>query len=135
MGLDAILERGILRRETVRFLLAGGINTLILYGLYLLFRILMHYNPAYTAAYLLSIFSAYGLNCLLVFRVRVRLATFLAFPLVYLVQYGLNLAFLNLFVKLGMGTGIAPLAAVSAGLPAVYLMMRRVLRARGEGPA
>ena len=79
-------------REFARFVLVGGANTVVTYGLYLLFLRLVSYPKAYTASYVADILISYYLNAQFVFKERLRLGRTLQFPMVYLVQYVTGIA-------------------------------------------
>lgn len=117
--------------EFVRFLLVGAANTLSSYLLYLLLLVFFPYLIAYTLAYCAGIVVSYFLNTHFVFRRRVSLATFLAFPVVYFIQYGLGALVLWLLVDhAGIAPELAMAAVIAATIPVTFLASRFVLRKR-----
>ncbi len=115
----------------VKFVIAGGINTGITYLIYLFVLLFASYPVAFTVSYVAGIAIAYLLNSLFVFRVRLTLKKILRFPIVYLVQYGLNMGLLYLFIDLaGMAEEIAPLLAIAIVVPITFVMSRFVLKGR-----
>ena len=52
----------ILQVDFARFLVSGGFNTLVTYGLYLLLLNVLSYRISYTIAYVAGIVLAYSLN-------------------------------------------------------------------------
>jgi putative flippase GtrA len=117
--------------EFFRFLLVGAANTVSSYLLYLLLLAFFPYLIAYSLAYCIGIVISYFLNVRFVFRQRVSLATFLAFPLVYLVQYGLGALILWLLVdNAGVSPALAMAGVIAATIPVTFLTSRLVLRKR-----
>lgn len=115
--------------EFFRFLIAGAANTLSSYLLYLLLLAFFPYLLAYSLAYCAGIAISYFLNTRFVFRRQVSLATFLAFPIVYFVQYGLGALILWLLVDhAGVAPQFAMAAVIGATIPVTFLMSRFVLK-------
>lgn len=100
------LIRRLLRDERVRFLLIGGVNTVVGYGFFVLFQFLLGERITYFAslllAHLCASLLAFVLYRLFVFRVRGRvLIDFMRFQVVYLVPLGANLLALPALVEVG----------------------------------
>jgi putative flippase GtrA len=115
--------------EGLRFLLAGGANTLIGYGVYLLLNTVFDYRVAYTLAFVAGILLSFVLNSVYVFRQRLRWRRLTVFPLVYLLQYAVGLVVVWTFVEvMRLPEPLAPWAAVAASLPVTYLAARYVLK-------
>jgi putative flippase GtrA len=117
--------------EGVRFLAGGVANTLISYAIYLGLQLFLSYEVAYAIAFACGITVSYGINLVFVFREKHTAAKALAFPLVYLLQYGAGALLLAVLVEwLGMPKEVAPLAVVVITLPITFLLTRFVLRSR-----
>ena len=117
--------------QFLRFLVTGGINTALTYGLYLLLLPLLGYLVAYSVAYVIGIVLSYWLNSAFVFRQPMNLRTLARFPLVYVVQYILTGALLWLFVDtLGVDKRIALLAAIAVTVPVTFLAARLAILPR-----
>lgn len=115
--------------EFLRFLIVGGAQTALSYGIFLSFNLFLPYPIAYSIAYGCGIVISYFLNVLFVFREKVSLASFLKFPLVYLVQYLLGLALLSLFVdQLGLAPALAMLGVIAITVPVTFLTSRFILK-------
>lgn len=118
-----------MRREFVRFLLVGATNTLFSYLLYLLLLVFMSYLPAYSIAYCAGIVLSYYLNVRFVFKKQVCLASFLRFPVVYVVQYALGAATLWLLVgKAGISPELAMVVVIVVTIPVTFLASRFILK-------
>lgn len=101
----ARLIRRLLRDERVRFLLIGGVNTVVGYGFFVLFQALFGARISYFASLLLAHLCASLLAFVLyrrfVFKVKGNLAIdFLRFQVVYLVPLTANLLALPALVEL-----------------------------------
>ena len=118
-----------LNGEVLRFLVAGGANTAATYGIYLLVLQLLPYRVAYTIAYALGIVLAYALNTWFVFRSAWDWKKLLAYPLVYLLQYGLGMLCLTVLVEqAGVNAKFAPLVVVAITLPVSFFASRFLIK-------
>lgn len=116
-------------KAPVRFLIAGLVNTLIGYLLYLLLLLILPYQAAYTTSYGAGIFISYYLNSVYVFQRPLRWSSAVQYPLVYLVQYVTGLVTISLLVEqLSVDTRIASLLTILITLPLVYILSRAIIR-------
>ncbi|WUR12354.1 GtrA family protein [[Empedobacter] haloabium] len=119
----------------LRFLAAGGFNTVAGYGLYLLLQLVLPYQAAYFVAFVAGVVGAYCLNTLFVFRTRLSWRTFLAYPSIYVAQYLISAPLLALLVEwLQVRSTIAPLIVSVVMIPVSYLLNKLMLT-RGAAPA
>ena len=117
----------------LRFLVAGTLNTLGGYLLYLLLQLVLPYQVAYFLAFIAGVVGAYCLNTLFVFRTRLAWRTFFAYPAIYLVQYLISAPMLALLVEwLKVPDTIAPLIVSVVMIPVSFLLNRFMLM-RGGG--
>ncbi len=117
--------------EALRFLLAGAFNTAATYGIYLLALQMVPYRVAYTGAYAIGIVLGYAVNTVFVFRAPWRWKRMLAYPLVYVLQYGVGLLCLTLLVERGwVSDKIAPLLVVVITLPLTFLASRYLIKGK-----
>jgi putative flippase GtrA len=117
-----------MRHEFLRFLLVGATNTALSYLLYLLLLSFMAYLPAYSLAYCVGIVLSYFLNVCCVFKKSVSLASFLKFPVVYLIQYALGAFTLWLLVgQFGVSDALAMIAVIIVTIPVTFISSRLVL--------
>lgn len=115
--------------EFLRFLLVGAVQTLLTYLLFLLLLMVLPYPAAYSISFCCGIVLSYFLNVLFVFREKTSLASFLKFPLVYLIQYLLGIVLLWLLVDhIGIPPKWAMLAVIALTVPVTFLTSRFVIK-------
>ncbi len=115
----------LLKPGFIRFLVSGGINTALTYGIFLLLLMAYSYIASFTAAYVAGIFFAYMMNRFFVFNHHQGLKSILWLPLVYVLQYALSTIILWCWVeKLGLTVRLAPLAAIAITLPVTYFFSK-----------
>lgn len=118
-----------LRGQALRFLLAGGINTLATLGLYWLLLPAIGYGPAYTVSFVAGIAISYLLNVRFVFRVAASPRSAVLFPGVYAVQYCVGLAVLWLWSSvLGLSPAYGVIASIAVTVPLTFILARLVLK-------
>lgn len=116
-------------RGWLRFVLGGGLNTGLSYGLYLLLHRWLPYQAAYALAYAAGIVFSYWFNARFVFHVPLSWRGLFAYPLVYLAQYLASAALLELLVAgVAVSAAFAPLLVSAVMLPLTFVMSRWVLR-------
>lgn len=128
--------------EGARFLLAGALNTLATYAVYLLLLSVLGYTLAYSVAFIIGILIAYAMNSRYVFRVATSLRTFALFPLVYGAQYLVGVAALRIAViEFGVPQKYALVASIAVTVPMTFLLSRLLLKRgsdlapeRGQSP-
>ncbi|MDF2940353.1 MAG: polysaccharide synthesis protein GtrA [Gammaproteobacteria bacterium] len=116
--------------EAFRFLVSGGLNTFIVYVLYLLLLNFFHYQIAYGIVTVIGILSAYWLNSRFVFRQKHSWHKLIIYPIIYLIQYGLNSFLLWILVeKCKISPAIALLIIViTVVAPLSFALNRFVLK-------
>ena len=118
-----------LRKEFLRFLLVGAVNTGMTLILFEILRRLMPYLIAYGVTYVAGIAISYFLNSTYVFRRRKTARTALLFPLVYVTQYLFGTCALWLLVEhAGQRPTVALLIVIGASIPLTYFLSRTILR-------
>jgi putative flippase GtrA len=112
-----------IKAEGARFLIAGGINTVVTYLIYLAVLNLTSYAIAFSISFVAGIFIAYGLNARLVFKTRVSLRKMCQYPLIYGFQYVSGLLLLAILVNdLGVDARFAPLINVLLLTPITFML-------------
>jgi putative flippase GtrA len=112
-----------------RFLIAGGINTLLTYGIFILLSRYFHHTIAYTIAYLVGIAFSYAMAAAYVFRSGITVRTVLRYPFVYAVQYLYGLITLSLLVDLfGVSQPLAMLVVIATTIPLTFVLTQHAMR-------
>jgi len=130
------LLKAALASELVRFIIAGGVNTIASYMVYGLLLFLTHYLIANSAAYVSGILLSYYLHSAFVFHQPLAWRKLLQFPAVYVVQYILGNSLLFVLVEFaGLPPIFAPVVVIMATIPATFVMSRFIIRHGGIGYA
>ena len=115
-------------RRWLRFVTGGGINAAITYTAYLVLNMALNYQWSYLIAYIIGIIFSYGFNSLIVFKVPLSWRGLLAYPIVYVVQYGASALMLGLLVESKvLSETLAPLLVVVITIPLTYVMSKLVI--------
>lgn len=113
----------------LRFGLAGGLNTLLTWGLYGLLLRWLPYGWSYSLAFAAGIALAYALGRYLVFQRPGVRGGLLWVALIYLGQYLLGLALVQVWVAWWQAPALwAPLFATALSLPLNFLLQRQVFQ-------
>ncbi|AAO54598.1 membrane protein, putative [Pseudomonas syringae pv. tomato str. DC3000] len=120
-----------LKQDFARFLMSGGFNTALTYGIYLVLLMFLSYKISYTISYATGILLAYVLNRFFVFKSHQGLRSVVLLPLIYAIQYGLSLVILWCWVeKLQLDERLAPLAAIFLTLPVTFILSKFAFSAK-----
>ncbi|GAB3362707.1 GtrA family protein [Lysobacter rhizosphaerae] len=124
--------RKLLAGQGLRFLIGGGLNTLLSYAIYWMLLPGMPFAWAYTASYALAILSGFAINTWFVFRMTWSWRRLAAFPLVHLANYLASLLVVWVAVSLlGVPTPVAPIVATLVVLPLNFALTRKLIHRPG----
>lgn len=116
-----------------RFLVSGGVNTVLTYGVYLLLLKILSYKIAYTISYLAGILLAFVLSRYFVFKSHGGAKSAILFPFIYLIQYALSIAIIWTWVeKLGLNAAIAPLISIILTIPVTFTLSKTLFSTKKE---
>ena len=111
-----------------RFIIGGGINTSVTYAVYLTLNMGFNYQWSYFIAYICGIIFSYWFNALFVFKAPLSWKGLLAYPVVYVVQYGVSALLLGFLVESAvLSETLAPLLVVVITVPLTYVMSKLVI--------
>lgn len=117
----------LLAMRPIRFLLAGGTNTLLTYLLYLALLLLLPYQVSFAASYVVGIVLAYYMNRIFVFNSHRGASSAILLPFIYLAQYLLGATVMHVWVEVfHQSKHIAPLITAVVTVPLTYLLSRVV---------
>lgn len=113
-------------KSFIRFCIVGVIATGIHYGIYYLLLKLLSANAAFTIGYVTSFCCNYLMTAKFTFKKKATAKNGVGFALSHLVNYGLQMLFLNIFLALGMSAKLAPLPVYCICVPVNFLLVRFV---------
>lgn len=118
-----------IEREPVRFVLAGGLNTVTTYAAYLVLLPLIGYTIAYSVDYVGGIFFGYYLNARFVFRRPLKWQHAIQYPLVYVLQYGLGITLMAALIEgLHLHAEYAPALVIVITVPFMFWLSRGIIK-------
>ena len=121
-------------QEFLRFCVVGVVATAVHYGLYLL---LIHFvtiektwwtNAAYSLGYLAGFICNLWLSAHFTFKEKITVRRGVGFTISNVVNYGLHLLFLNLFLWMGLPERYAPIPVYCIVVPINFLLVRFVFK-------
>lgn len=118
----------LLRVEFIRFGIVGVVATVIHYGIYYLLILALNYNVAYTIGYVISFVANFLLSAKFTFKSYPTVSRGLGFAVSHLVNYGLQIAVLNVTVKIGIPQVLAPIPVYLICVPVNFLLVRLVFK-------
>jgi putative flippase GtrA len=122
-----------IEREPVRYVLVGGLNTVIYYAAYLVLLPLVGYAIAYTVIYVGGVFLAYYLNARLVFRRPLQWRQAIQYPLVFVLQYGLGITLTTALIEgLHLNAKYVPALVIVMTLPFTFWLTRWIIKREGK---
>lgn len=114
--------------EIVRFGIVGGVATLIQYGVYLLMLYAVSPTLSNTIGYAVSFLFNFVASTRYTFKVKTNARHGAGFALSHLVNYGLQIVMLHLFMALGFGEKLAPVPMFCVCVPINFLLVRFFLK-------
>ena len=122
--------------EFIRFTIVGVVATGIHYGIYLLLLWIyeigqdetIYTNIAYTIGYIISFLCNLWLTAHFTFREKLTIKRGGGFALSHVINYLLHLAFLSLFIWLGVPNKWAPIPVYCLVIPINFILVRTVFK-------
>ena len=114
--------------EFVRFVIVGGIATIIHYGIYLLLNQFLNVNIAYSLGYIISWCCNFYLSSKFTFKSRATIKKGIGFAASHLINYLLHIIFLNLFLYIGIAEEYAPIPVYCCVIPINFILVRTVFK-------
>ncbi len=130
MTLEPIRQNKI--REFIRYVIVGTIATGIHYGIYALLLMLdsslIWSNVAYSVGYVLSFIANFYLTSYFTFKTKPSWAKLGGMVGAHVVNYGLHMLLLNLFLLVGVPEKIAPVPVFCIVIPINFILIRFVFK-------
>lgn len=123
-----ITIRNINIKEILRFGIVGIIATATHYITYYLLLNFLIVNLAFSIGYVLGFVVNFFLSTLFTFSVKPNIKRGVGFTISNVVNYGLNIGFLNIFLVVGLSKQVAPLFVFLICIPINFLMVRYFLK-------
>lgn len=114
--------------EIVRFGIVGGVATLIQYGVYLLMLYAVSPTLSNTIGYAVSFLFNFVASTRYTFKVKTNARHGAGFALSHLINYGLQIVMLYLFMALGFSEKLAPVPMFCVCVPINFLLVRFFLK-------
>lgn len=112
-----------------KYLVVGGINTLVTYALYLLCLFVMSPVKSYSLTFCIGVLLSYLMNSTFVFDSSIACYKAMLFVVVYVFQYLVGVYSLHLLIhKLSIPSYLAPLFSVALTVPLGFLLVRLIFR-------
>ena len=113
-------------QQPIRFGLVGGLATAIHYGIYLLLQLWLWAWLAYTIGYAISFVVNYILTNYFTFRTQPSAQNGIGFVISHVINYGLHIGLLELFLWIGMPNEWAPIPVFLIVIPVNFFILRYV---------
>ena len=126
----SLLFRRLFNVEFIRFAIVGIIATAIHYGLYYLLLGSLNVNIAYSIGYIVSLICNFVLSARFTFKSQANIKKGFGFVCSHLINYLLHIAFLNLFLFIGIPEKVAPIPVFCCVFPINFLLVRTVFKAK-----
>lgn len=115
-------------KEIIKFGIVGLLATSLHYGCYYLLLKFTNATVAFSIGYLLGFIVNFYLSTYFTFSVNPTLKRGIGFLFSNIINYGLSIGLLNLFLYLGVTTQIAPLFVFSICVPLNFLLVKYFLK-------
>ncbi|MBR5209814.1 MAG: GtrA family protein [Paludibacteraceae bacterium] len=114
--------------QLLRFAIVGVIATAVHYGVYLLLLNVFSETIAYSIGYVVAFVCNFILTCVFTFRKKATTQRGIGFGLAHLINYGLHVTLLNLFLWIGLSNKLAPIPVFCIAVPVNFLLVRYVFK-------
>lgn len=117
--------------EVIRFGTVGVLATAIHYVIYyLLLQTGMKAGIAFTIGYAISWLSNFWLSAHFTFRKKATVKKGVGFAMSHLINYLLQIVFLEIFIWLGVPTTLAPLPVYCVCIPVNFILVRFIFNSK-----
>ncbi|MEH7123673.1 GtrA family protein [Bacillus sp. JJ1773] len=119
------------KKEFLRFVVVGGVNTLHYYVLYMacLHILEFHYFLSHIIGFLFSLIGSFFLNTFYTYKVKPTWSRFLRFPFTQAFNTIATAVLLFIFIDLfHINSSLAPIAAVFITTPMTFILTGRILK-------
>ena len=114
--------------QFVRFGMVGCLATGIHYGIYYVLQQHIDVNVAYTLGYVISFIANFYLTAYLTFKSSPSWKKLFGMGGAHAVNYTLHIVLLNIFLKIGVSSELAPIPVFCIAIPVNFLLVRFVFK-------
>lgn len=114
--------------ELIRFIVVGILATVIHYGLYLFFNLILVSWLAYSIGYAISFLFNFYLSSVFTFKAKASIKKGIGFGISHGINYLLHIVLLSLFIKLGIKEEFAPVPVFAIAIPVNFVLVRFVFK-------
>ncbi len=118
--------------EILRFGVVGTIATLIQYGIYWVCNQYIGWGttPSITIGYIISFIINFLLSNYYTFKTHPSLKKGIGFTISHIINYTLQIFFLNLYLHIGFSPKYAPIPMFVTVIPINFLLVRMILKSK-----
>lgn len=117
--------------QALRYALVGIIATSIHYGVYYVLIAYLNVNIAYTIGYITSLIINFFLTAHFTFHVQSSINNGIRFLICHIINYGLHIVLLNIFIWLGLAKQYAPVPVFCIAIPTNFVLLKIILKKEG----
>lgn len=114
--------------EIFRFGIVGVTATAIHYGIYLLLKMWINVSLAYSIGFVVSFAMNFWLSNVFTFKTKPSMKKGIGFGISHAINYVLHIAFLNVFLWVGVPSNWAPIPVFLCVIPINFLLVRKALK-------
>ena len=114
--------------EALRFIIVGVTCTVLHYALYYAMQLCINVNIAYTIGYVISFIVNFYLTSWFTFGTSPSWKKLFGMGGAHVVNYGLHIILLNLFIYIGNPQEWAPIPVFAIAIPVNFLLVRFVFK-------
>lgn len=117
-----------LYREICRFVIVGIFAVIIQYIVYFLLLKEFYHNIAFLIGYLVSFIFNYLMTAKFTFSTRISYRNGFGFILCHIVNFLMQVLFLNIFIWFGLSKQLAPIPMFAICVPTNFVLVRHVMK-------
>lgn len=118
----------LVKSEIIRFGIVGILAVLVQYGVYYLCLFLTIHTVAFAIGYVISFIFNYIMTTTYTFHANKNAGNGLGFTFCHIINFLLQMGFLNLFISFGVDKQIAPIPVFAICVPINFFMVRFVMK-------
>lgn len=116
--------------EFFKFCIVGSLSAISLYVVYYILISYYSHTISYTIGYIISFILNYILSVVFTFKVKSGPGKMIGFVLSHLINYGLQILLLNIFIVVGINKVLSPVPVLLICVPTNFMMVSFFLKKR-----